>query len=153
MIGEPLMATDRFVDTPPRSRNEALASLMRRVGICEERGSGIDRAIESIEVYQLPAPKFIRGDDYTRVIMYAHIPLTKMSKDDRIRACYQHTCLHYVSNQSVNNQSVRKRFNISKNNYPIASRIISETIDAGFIKLSDPDNASRKFATYIPVWA
>jgi len=151
--GVPLVDTDRFIDTAPKSRNETLASLMRRLNICEERGSGIDRAIESIEVYQLPAPKFIRGDDYTRVIMYAHIPLAKMSKDDRIRACYQHTCLHYVSNQSVNNQSVRKRFNISKNNYPIASRIISETIDAGFIKLSDPDNASRKFATYIPVWA
>jgi len=151
--GVPLVDTDRFIDTAPKSRNETLASLMRRLNICEERGSGIDRAIESIEVYQLPAPKFIRGDDYTRVIMYAHIPLAKMSKDDRIRACYQPTCLHYVSNQPVNNQSVRKRFNISKNNYPIASRIISETIDAGFIKLSDPDSASRKFATYIPVWA
>jgi len=28
--GEPLVDTDRFVDTPPKSRNEALASLMRR---------------------------------------------------------------------------------------------------------------------------
>lgn len=151
--GVPLVDTNRFIDTAPKSRNETLASLMRRLNICEERGSGIDRAIEAIEVYQLPAPKFIRGDDYTRVILYAHIPLSKMSKDDRIRACYQHTCLHYVSNQPVNNQSVRKRFNIAKNNYPIASRIISETINAGFIKISDPDSASRKFATYMPVWA
>ena len=37
-----LVDTQRFVDTPPRSRNEALASLMRRFRICEERGSGID---------------------------------------------------------------------------------------------------------------
>src|SRR5690606_3908671 len=36
--GEPLVSTDRFVDTPPKSRNEALASLMRRFGVCEERG-------------------------------------------------------------------------------------------------------------------
>ena len=41
--GEPLVDTDRFVDTPPRSRNETLASLMRRYRICEERGSGIDK--------------------------------------------------------------------------------------------------------------
>jgi hypothetical protein len=42
--GEPLVATDRFVDAPPRSRNEALASLMRRMGICEERGpTGLGR--------------------------------------------------------------------------------------------------------------
>lgn len=151
--GVPLVDTNRFIDTAPKSRNETLASLMRRLNICEERGSGVDRAIEAIELYQLPAPKFIRGEDYTRVIMYSHIPLSKMSKDDRIRACYQHACLHYVSNQPVNNQSIRKRFNIAKNNYPIASRIISETINAGFIKIADPDSASKKFATYLPIWA
>lgn len=27
--GQPLVSTDRFLDTPPRSRNEALASFMR----------------------------------------------------------------------------------------------------------------------------
>ena len=31
--GEPLVNTDRFVDAPPKSRNEALASLMRRFRI------------------------------------------------------------------------------------------------------------------------
>jgi predicted HTH transcriptional regulator len=113
---------------------------------------GIDRAIESIEVYQLPAPKFIRGDDYTRVIMYAPTPLTRMNNDDRIRACYQHTCLQYVNNQQVNNQSVRKRFNIAKNNVSFASKIIADTLEAGLIKASDPENASKKFASYVPFW-
>jgi predicted HTH transcriptional regulator len=150
--GVPLVDTNRFIDTAPKSRNENLASLMRRLNICEERGSGIDRAIESIEVYQLPAPKFIRGDDYTRVILYAPTPLTRMNNDDRIRACYQHTCLHYVNNQPVNNQSVRKRFNIAKNNVSFASKIIADTLEAGLIKASDPDNASKKFASYVPFW-
>ncbi len=36
--GAPLVSTGRFLDTPPKSRNEALASLMRRFRICEERG-------------------------------------------------------------------------------------------------------------------
>ncbi len=40
--GEPLVDTQRFIDTPPKSRNETLASMMRRFRICEERGSGID---------------------------------------------------------------------------------------------------------------
>lgn len=132
--GVPLVDINRFIDTAPKSHNEKLASLMRRLNICEERGSGIDRAINAIEVYQLPAPKFIKGDDYTRVIMYAPVPLTKMSSDDRIRACYQHTCLNYVNNLPVNNQSVRKRFNINKNNVSFASKIISETIESGLIK-------------------
>jgi predicted HTH transcriptional regulator len=150
--GVPLVDTNRFIDTAPKSRNENLASLMRRLNICEERGSGIDRAIESIEVHQLPAPKFIRGDDYTRVIMFAPTPLTRMNIDDRIRACYQHTCLQYVNNQPVNNQSVRKRFNIAKNNVSFASKIISDTLDAGLIKASDPESSSKKFASYVPFW-
>jgi ATP-dependent DNA helicase RecG len=44
--GIPLVDTQRFVDTPPRSRNEGLASLMRRIGICEERGSGWDKVVD-----------------------------------------------------------------------------------------------------------
>lgn len=151
--GTPLVDTNRFIDAAPKSRNETLASLMRRLNICEERGSGVDRAIEVIEEFQLPAPKFIRGDEYTRVIIYAPLPLTKMNNEDRIRACYQHTCLHYVHNESVNNQSIRKRFNINKNNVSFASKIIADTIDAGFIKPSDPDNISKKFASYVPYWA
>jgi ATP-dependent DNA helicase RecG len=31
---------------------------MRRINICEERGSGIDKVIGEIELYQLPAPIF-----------------------------------------------------------------------------------------------
>lgn len=151
--GAPLVDTNRFIDTVPKSRNETLASLMRRFNLCEERGSGVDRAVEVIEDYLLPAPKFIKGDGYTKVILYATVPLTKMSVEDRIRACYQHTCLHYVHNQIVNNQSVRKRFNIEKNNAAVASRIINETIDAGLIKSYENDNVSKKFAFYIPYWA
>lgn len=33
--GQPLVKPDRFLDSPPRSRNEALALLMRRMGLCD----------------------------------------------------------------------------------------------------------------------
>lgn len=151
--GVPLVDVNRFIDTAPKSRNETLASLMRRLNICEERGSGVDRAINAIEIFQLPAPRFIKGDDYTKVVLYAPTTLTKMNTEDRIRACYQHTCLSYVNNQKVNNKSIRKRFKIGANNVSMASKIISETIDAGLIKPSDPENNSKKFASYIPYWA
>lgn len=83
------------------------------------------------------------------------IPIAIGSESDGYREGlmgYQHTCLHYVNNQPVNNQSVRKRFNIAKNNVSFASKIIADTLDAGFIKASDPDNASKKFASYVPFW-
>ena len=54
--GTPLMATERLLDMPPRSRNEALASLMRRIGICEERGSGVDKVVSQTESLHLPGP-------------------------------------------------------------------------------------------------
>ena len=47
--GLPLVKTDRFLDSPPKSRNEALASFMRRVGVCEERGSGVDKVVFQTE--------------------------------------------------------------------------------------------------------
>ncbi|WP_304951643.1 ATP-binding protein, partial [Sulfitobacter sp.] len=46
-----------------RSRNEKLASLMRRMGICEERGSGVDKVVAQLEQFQLPPALFeVRGD-------------------------------------------------------------------------------------------
>jgi len=33
--GVPLVDRQRFLDRPPRSRNEAIASFLRRIGICE----------------------------------------------------------------------------------------------------------------------
>lgn len=151
--GSPLVETDRFIDTPPKSRNETMASLMRRLSICEERGSGVDRAIAAIEAWQLPAPKFLRTDEYTKVILFAPQVLSRMAKEDRIRTCYQHCVLLFVSGQTTNNQSVRKRFNITDKNYPMASRILAETVESGYIKPADPENQSRKHITYIPFWA
>lgn len=56
--GAPLVATDRLVDFPPKSRNEELASLMRRFRICEERDSRVDKVVYQTVLHQLPAPLF-----------------------------------------------------------------------------------------------
>ncbi len=37
--------------------------------------------------------------------------------------------------------------------YPMASRIIKDSIEAELIKPYDPENKSRKHAKYIPFWA
>jgi ATP-dependent DNA helicase RecG len=93
----PLVDTQRFVDTPPTSRNETLASLLRLMGICEERGSGWDKVVFETELYQLPAPLVEAADDHTRVVLFAPRPLTKMDKPGRVRAVYLHACLRYLS--------------------------------------------------------
>ena len=150
--GEPLVDPLRFIDTPPRSRNESAAATMRRMGICEEAGSGIDKVIESVESFQLPPPEFSVTAGFTRVSLFAHQELVAMLPAERIRACYQHACLCQVTNQMMTNATLRKRFGIEERNSAKASRFIKETVDAGLIKLFDPASR-RKNARYVPFWA
>lgn len=150
--GLPLVKTDRFLDSPPKSRNEALVSFMRRIGVCEERGSGIDKVVFQTEFYQLPAPLFETTDEHTRAILFAHRELKDMDKADRIRACYLHACLRYVQRDYMINTTLRERFGIEDKNSATASRIIKETLEAELIRPHD-ETASRKFMKYVPWWA
>lgn len=151
--GVPLIDLQRFLDLPPRSRNDALASFMRRVNICEERGSGIDKVLMQVEIFQLPPPMFTATEDHTKAVLFAHKPFRQMDRSDKVRACYQHAGLQWVSNERMTNASLRKRFGISDENYSIASRIISDTIGEGLVRPYDPSNTSKKMAQYVPFWA
>jgi ATP-dependent DNA helicase RecG len=150
--GVPLVDTQRFVDTSPKSRNEAMASLMRRIGICEERGSGWDKVVLQTELHQLPAPLAEATDDHTRVVLFAPRPLSRMDKADRVRAIYLHACLRYVNREHLTNTSVRQRFGIEPQNIAAASRLIREAVEAGSIVPHDPE-AAPKLMRYVPVWA
>jgi predicted HTH transcriptional regulator len=151
--GSPLTDVNRFIDLPPKSRNEKLAQALLLLHICERRGSGVDRAIEALETALMPPPKFTKGEYFTRVFIYGRQKLSAMGKQDKIRACYQHCCLLHENNKGMTNQSVRERFEIDKNSYPMASRIINDTLTTGLIKIADPENMSRKFASYVPYYA
>ena len=150
--GLPLVTTERFLDTPPRSRNEALASLMRRAGVCEERGSGVDKIVSQTEFYQLPAPIFETAENSTRAVLFAHKPLSEMDRTDRVRACYLHACLRYVERNPMTNSSLRERFGIEKQNSAIASRIIRDAVEDGRVKAFNPEQG-KKHAKYVPFWA
>ncbi len=150
--GIPLVSTDRFLDSPPQSRNEALASFMRRISICEERGTGVDKVVFQTELYQLPAPIFEVTENHTRAVLFSYRSFSDMDKEDRIRACYLHCCLRYVSRKHTNNTSLRERFGIEQKNQAQVSRIIKDTVNAGFIRPYDPD-AGTKAMRYVPCWA
>ena len=150
--GAPLVDPQRMLDHPPRSRNEALASLMRRVGICEERGSGVDKVVSLTEFYQLPAPAFEIVGDSTRSTLFAPRPLTKMDKEDRIRAVYLHACLRYVQREFMTNTSIRERFGIEIKNSATASRLLKEALGARVIRLAD-ESAASKLRKYVPGWS
>ncbi len=150
--GEPLVPVERFIDGY-QSRNERLADLMRRMGICEEKSSGIDRVITAAEVFQLQAPDFRADYLRTSVLIAGPMEFTKMNRDDRRRACYQHCVLKWVLSEPMTNASLRDRFRLKESQSTTASQVISATIEAGMIKPDEKIGGSRKYARYLPHWA
>jgi predicted HTH transcriptional regulator len=83
------------------------------MGICEERGSGVDKVVFQAEFYQLPAPAFEVTGDSTRSALFAPRTLTKMEQADRVRAVYLHACLRYVEREFMTNTTLRDRFGVA----------------------------------------
>ena len=150
--GEPLVDPDRFLDTPPKSRNEALASLMRRFGICEERGSGVDKVVQEVETRHLPPPLFEVPPGSTRAVLFSYRGLRDIDATERIRAVYQHACLRHVNRDFLTNTSLRERFGIEENNRAWVSRLIRTAMDADAIVPFD-HTAAPKSMRYVPWWA
>lgn len=150
--GEPIVPVERFIDGY-QSRNERLADLMRRFGICEEKSSGIDRVVETTELLQLPAPEFLTSHKRTIVVIYGPRSFRDMNGSDRVRACYQHCVLQYVLRKQMTNQSLRERFGLSESSSNTASQIINAATEQGLIKIDPNAPDSRRYARYIPAWA
>jgi len=151
--GRPLIETNRFIDHPPRSRNEILTDTLRRMKICEKRGSGVDRAMHAIEAAQLPPPNIEDTGDGVRVTIYSHKDLSQLTKEEQCRACYYHCSVKYVLTQeAMTNDSLCKRLAIEEKNKAVASRIINDTLEQKLIKPFDPESSSRRYAKYIPFW-
>jgi ATP-dependent DNA helicase RecG len=150
--GKPIIPPDRFADEY-QSRNEALAGLLRRIGICEEQGLGIDRVIASCEAYGLPAPDFRLGERHTVAVLFGPKNFRDMDRQERIRACFWHCVLCYVSGRKMTNSSLRERFALSEKRAETVSRVISDTMHDHRIKPDDPSRKSRKLASYVPYWA
>ena len=149
--GIPLIKIERFLNGSPMSRNEALASFLRRIGMCEERGSGIDKVVSQTEDYQLPAPLFEIMETHTRSTLFAHKKLQDMDKNDRVRATYLHACLKWEMKEYLTNLSLRKRFGIESKNSALVSRIIKEVLDEGVIQCDDA-SVGNKARKYKPFW-
>ncbi len=150
--GVPIVEIERIIDGPPRSRNESLASLMRKLKMCEELGTGWDKIGTECENKLLPAPKITKYENSTKVILFSRVPYKKMVSDDRVHACYMHACLKHVINEQMTNTSLRNRFGPGELSQSACSRLIAITIEKGLIKPYDPNTAPR-YMKYVPYWA
>lgn len=148
---EPLIDVERFIDSW-KSRNEDLSDLMRKMKFCEKLWSGVDKAIIAIEEWKLPAPKIEKQDNYTKVILYSWEKISNLSKEDRIRACFQHCIIKYILKDYMTNSSFRERMNLSEKQYTVSSAIISQTMELWLIKVLDPENKANRYTKYVPHW-
>ena len=150
--GIPLIDINRFIDNPPKSRNETLSSLMRRLKMCEELGSGWDRIALECELNYLPAPKIVLYAEDTKVILYSKLSFANIPHEEKLWSCYLHACIKYLTHEGLTNSSMRHRFGLEDTASAQISRLIKEAVSLGLIKLFD-ENTAPKHMKYIPAWA
>lgn len=142
---------DRLIGTTPQSRNEILAKAFRRYRICEERGTGFQKVVQSVELFGLPPILFTPFENSFKVTLYAPRKFVDMSQSERIEACYQHAMLQYLSSQTLTNSTLRERFKLHDKQRNQISNLINDAVVAGRIKRKDL-GSGNKFAEYLPYW-
>jgi ATP-dependent DNA helicase RecG len=110
---------------------------MRRLRICEEKSSGIDKVIRAAEAYQLPAPDFRVNQRRTVVTLFGPKDFDDMDREERIRACYQHCALKFVMAERMTNQSLRERFNLPESKAASVSQVIALATQSEMIRLDE----------------
>lgn len=152
--GSILVDKERLIDAAPRSRNERIAAMMRRVKLCEELGSGWDKIVESCERGMFPVPTVYSDDNGTRVVLTAPTPYANMSTEERLWNCYMHACSCFSKGGYLTNASLRERFGLETNNSNTVqmSNLIKEAKYKNLIKTVDENTSTRMFR-YVPFWA
>lgn len=150
--GTLLVDVERIVDTPPRSRNEKLAALMRRFHICEEAGTGWDKMVQDCERMCLPAPRIIKYDEYTKVVIMSKLSFSSWQMEDKLWALYLHASLGYLQGHYMSNSTLRSRFGLDDTKMSSVSRLIKEALKRNLIKPLRPD-APPKLMQYVPSWS
>lgn len=149
--GTPLIDIMRIVDNPPKSRNEKLASLMRRLKMCEELGRGWDRMVLSCEIQLLPAPRIHIYQESTKVVLFSSLAFANISSEDKVWSTYLHACLKYIEGDALTNTSLRERFGLKVTSAGQISRLIKDVVSKELLKPLDPTTAPR-YMRYIPKW-
>lgn len=147
--GESLIPTDRMIDLPPRSRNPMIASFMRRIGLCEEQGSGLDKAIGAVEELHLPPLKFQTSANSMHVILYGPRPFADMTPSERVQAAYQHAVIRWLEGEKLRNASLCDRLGVERRNAAQITGVIKEALRQGLLKPADPVHPR---AGYYPIW-
>ncbi|KQB84349.1 Divergent AAA domain protein [Corynebacterium oculi] len=149
--GTPLISPKRFIDAPSTTRNPKIGTALRQAQFVEQRGSGWDKVVQSLESEKFP-PALVRANGSTTVSLSAFRPFALLSQQERQQAVYQHACLAFLEGRVVNNSSIRARLGLKDSQASQVSRLLKECIEEELIKPHDP-HAGPRAMHYIPAWA
>lgn len=150
--GGSLISPNRMIDQPPQTRNNALVSLMRRMGMCEDEGSGMDKVFSKFEEYNLPAPQLLASQHSMGITARGPCNFDQMTNEERINTCYWHCVLKYeIDREVMHKSSLYERFCIDSN----AEKRRVDTVIRNAVKLKlirQAIEGNRK-SGYKPYWA
>lgn len=149
--GRSLIERDMIINDK-QSRNVKLAAAMRALHLCEERGSGLDKAFQAAEDTGLPAPDIVVSRTSTHATVFAATAFKQMKKSDKLRSLYFHCALRYAARNYMTNASLRERFGLPQSEMQKTTDLITTAKKGGKIIPADPDQG-KKNAAYIPYWA
>lgn len=150
--GEPLIDVQRFV-SENKQRNWEFSDAMRKLNLCEGRGSGIDRALQALEKVHGSAPEFQKETYSTRAILLGDEAYDRMSNEQRLWSAYMHCCLKWAGRDYMTNGSLRERFNLLATKASNISGLISQLLERGKIKIDPSGPQGNKGRRYIPDYA
>ncbi len=78
----------------------------------------------------MPAPEFVSSETAMRVILFGPRAFNEMTKADKMRACFFHCVLRWMTRDYMSNASLRERFSLADKEYQAVSAIIAESIKA-----------------------
>ena len=149
--GEPDIPVNRFIDSFSGGRNEQLAAYMNRIGLCEGRVEGVDKAVNSLEQVHSIAPLIDVLHGATRVVLPFNRPYEQMSALEKLNSCLAHCTLCFLDSHYMTNTSLRDRFGLSADKTMNISQLIRSAVKQGLIKPQDGES-SRKNRCYVPFW-
>ena len=85
-----------------------------------------------------------------QAVLYGPRSFANMTLAERVRACYQHAVITYLSGRKMKNSSLCKRFGIASKNAAQATHVIKAALQEGTIIVADPEHPR---AGYVPWWA
>ena len=113
--------------------------------------AGLQRQYAALSVLvKMPALSCRAEENSMQVVLYGPRTFAEMTPDERVRACYFHAVLKFLSGDKLKNATLCTRLGIDPRNASQATGVINKTLAAGLIRVGDPDHPR---AGYLPHWA